>query len=560
MKLTEPITEEQQLKIYQDVAIGSEPKTPFYVLVVLSTVIAGYGLVSNSSAVVIGAMIVAPLMTPIVGIALSLVVSDSLLFRHAVVAEIFGVALSIALGFLVGKITFGLEIGSEILARTQPSPYDILVALAAGLAGAYTLVNPRINNAVAGVAIAVSLVPPLAVCGICLALERYELAGGAFLLFFVNFLAIEMASIIIFLLSGFADLLDPIKPVTGRKISSPTLKLLYNFFKHFFLSLSLLAMLTVYLASTLVKTIDERFFHKRLETAMREELQNRTGAKLSEFNYIRDADGKVNVIGVIMTPQEFLPTDVEKLEKHLREKLSAPNLNLIIRSIISRDADSHGTIFLLDEEKLKRQKFSESENFLNNVTKVLNTQLTPILGAYLDDVKIEVDHGVKAIIAGVRTPVAITPTQIATIQEELQKIDASIRLVIRSIITRDADATRYLYETDEENITKPLASEELELRESLQDNLNEAVKRIVKGGSLLDFQFSENDQAINLLAVIQTPQNFSSQQVRSLQSYLQKKVDKKIKLIVRSVVGTDMDEKGFVTTASNPPKRRQTKR
>jgi uncharacterized hydrophobic protein (TIGR00271 family) len=169
-------TEKQQ--VYQAIVEGSEPRVSFYILVVLSTIIAAYGLIANSTAVVIGAMIVAPLMTPIIGIALSLVSSDSHLFRLAIIAEIAGVVCSIALGFMAGKFTFGVELSSEILARTQPLPYDILVALAAGFAGAYSLVNPKINAALAGVAIAVSLVPPLAATGICLALARYDLALG----------------------------------------------------------------------------------------------------------------------------------------------------------------------------------------------------------------------------------------------------------------------------------------------------------------------------------------------------------------------------------------------
>jgi uncharacterized hydrophobic protein (TIGR00271 family) len=537
-----PITTEQQLKIYQDISVGSEPKLPFYILVILSTIIAGYGLVANSTAVVIGAMIVAPLMTPIIGIALSLVVSDSKLFRHAIAAEVFGVILSIALGVLVGKITFGLEIGTEILARTQPSPYDILVALAAGLAGAYTLVNPRLNGALAGVAIAVSLVPPLAVCGICLALERYDLAGGAFLLFFVNFLAIELAGILIFLLFGFADLLDPIAIIPKAKRSG--LWLVYDALKHFLLSFTLLILLTVYLASTLVKTIDERYFHKKLETTVRDEVQKRTGARLSELNYIREANGKINVIGVVMTPQEFLPADVDKLQNQVRAAVG-DNINIVIRSIISKDADSHGTIFLLDEEKLKRQKLSEAENFLSEMTQVINAQLAAILGAFLVEVKQEDSESTKTIIASVRTPVAITPAQIAVIEQALHQIDSNTRLVVRSIITRDADATRYLYEAVEENIAKPLDTDAQALRKSLQAGLKTAVKKIVKGGSLLDFQYNEDETTISLLAVIQTPQNFSSKQVRLLQNALQKQVAKKLKLIVRSVVGTDMDENGF---------------
>lgn len=542
--ITEELSIEQQLEIYQDIIMGSEPKLPFYILVILSTIIAGYGLVSNSTAIVIGAMIVAPLMMPIIGIALSVVVSDSLLFRHASAAEIFGVLLCIGLGFLVGKLTFGLELGSEILARTQPSPYDILVALAAGLAGAYTLTNPRLNSASAGIAIAVSLVPPLTVCGICLAMERYTLASGAFLLFFANFLAIELAGIVVFLLGGFTNIADI---VDATKISPKPMgwRLVYSIIKHFFLSVILLITLTIYLTSTLVKTIEERQFQRTLEATLREEVQKRTGARLSELNYVREASGKINVIGVVMTPQEFLPTDVEKLQTNVRAVMG-DNLDIVIRSMISKDADSHGTIFLLDEEKLKRQQQSEEETFLRNINDILKSQLALILGAYLDEVRHEHNDDGKTVIASVRTPVAITPTQTAAIQAALQTVDANIRLIIRSIITRDADATRYLYQSTEQEITKPLEAEAMQVRQQLEKGLKQAVSKVVKGGSLLDFQYNESEERIQVLAVIQTPQNFSSRQVRTLQNHLQDTSDKKITLVVRSVVGIDMDENGFV--------------
>jgi uncharacterized hydrophobic protein (TIGR00271 family) len=543
-----PIEKQQ---IYQTIVEGSEPKLSFYILVVLSTVIAAYGLIANSTAVVIGAMIVAPLMTPIIGIALSLVSSDSHLFRLAIIAEIAGVICSIALGFMAGKFTFGVELSSEILARTQPLPYDILVALAAGFAGAYSLVNPKINAALAGVAIAVSLVPPLASTGICLALERYDLALGAFLLFFANFLAIQLASVFIFISNGFIDYFHYKENEFLIKSPVSKLKLLQVFSKRFLPSIILLLLVTWHLSQTLINLVNNKQFQRQLEAIVKEEVQKRTGARLTEVNYKKDKDGKINAIAVVMTPQEFSPNDIDKIQQHIQRSFDKP-IDLIIRSIISKDADVTGTIFLLDEEKLKRQQQSEKSNFLNEMTRLLKKALENIPGAYLDEVRREDDNGTKTVVAIIRTPAAIKPNQVQMMELPLQTLDKNIRLVVRSILTRDADATRYLYESVEGSITDPLSEEELALHKKLELVLKKAIKKIVKGGVLLDFQYTSIGDMIEVLAVIQTPNNFSNRQVKQIQTQLKKEADSRIKLIVRSVVGTDMDENGFVIPEEIP--------
>ena len=170
------VTAERARIVQQDIAEGSEPGMRFYILVVVSTMIAGFGLVMNSTAVVIGAMLVAPLMTPIFGMALALVRSDAHLLGRAGRAEIAGVVAAILMGFLLGKIYPGLEPTPEMLARTQPQLFDLLVAIFSGFAGAYALVDEKISPALPGVAIATAIVPPLANTGLCFAVGAY--AGG----------------------------------------------------------------------------------------------------------------------------------------------------------------------------------------------------------------------------------------------------------------------------------------------------------------------------------------------------------------------------------------------
>ena len=136
---------------------------------------------ANSPAVVIGAMLVSPLMTPIFGTALGMIRGDGSLFGRAVRAEIGGILLAIAFGALFGTLPLATEVTPEMLSRTTPTLLDLLVAVFAGLAGTLAVVDERISPALPGVAISTAIVPPLSTCGLCLAVGAFKGAYGAFL-------------------------------------------------------------------------------------------------------------------------------------------------------------------------------------------------------------------------------------------------------------------------------------------------------------------------------------------------------------------------------------------
>lgn len=180
----------------------------FFTLIVLSTLLAAFGLAADSVAVIIGAMLVAPLMTPILAVAASLLLADlrrvatSLLVIAAGTVAAIGTAMLVtALG--LESVTPVYSLPSEIIGRTRPSLVDLGVAVAAGLAGGYVITHPRAGSSLPGVAIAVALVPPLATVGILLQLGDRAAARGAFLLFTTNLIAIVLSAIVVMLLSGF---------------------------------------------------------------------------------------------------------------------------------------------------------------------------------------------------------------------------------------------------------------------------------------------------------------------------------------------------------------------
>lgn len=170
----------------------------FTVLVVLSTMIAAFGLLADSVAVVIGAMLVAPLMTPIMGTAVSMVLTEPRKLAASARTVAGGAALAIGVGWVISLIASGgvttTNLPGEVLGRTTPGLLDLGIAVAAGLAGGYLLVDRKAAASAAGVAIAVALVPPLAVVGICLELGAYSLSLGALLLFGTNFVAIVLSA------------------------------------------------------------------------------------------------------------------------------------------------------------------------------------------------------------------------------------------------------------------------------------------------------------------------------------------------------------------------------
>lgn len=170
----------------------------FSVLVVLSTMIAAFGLLADSVAVVIGAMLVAPLMGPILGVAVSVVLTASRQLVRSGRTVLGGAAGVIVVGWFISFLASGpitdANLPGEVLGRTGPGLLDLGIAVSAGLAAGYLTVDRKAAAGAAGVAIAVALVPPLAVVGICLEVGAWSLALGALLLFSTNLVAIVLSA------------------------------------------------------------------------------------------------------------------------------------------------------------------------------------------------------------------------------------------------------------------------------------------------------------------------------------------------------------------------------
>jgi uncharacterized hydrophobic protein (TIGR00271 family) len=186
--------------------VFASPSIDFFIFLACSVVIATYGLFQNSPAVIIGAMIIAPLMKPLVSLSFGSLTGDTKMLQRASFTVLCGTATGIIISCFIGMVLSFIQLTPEIVERTHPNLLDLGVALFAGAAGAYCQTNKKLYDTLAGVAIAVALVPPLSVVGIGIALNLPEIWNGALLLYVTNLVGITVAGAIVFLVMGYTPL------------------------------------------------------------------------------------------------------------------------------------------------------------------------------------------------------------------------------------------------------------------------------------------------------------------------------------------------------------------
>ncbi|MGI9598156.1 MAG: DUF389 domain-containing protein, partial [Acidimicrobiales bacterium] len=255
----------------------------FTMMLTLSVIVAVMGLSLNSAAVVIGAMLLAPLMQPVLaaGACLSMALFTKSLIALTKVAA--ATVWCIAIAYLISRILPESGLTSEVLARTQPDIKDLVVALAAGAAGAYATVREDVSSSLPGVAVAVALVPPLATVGIALEHEENALAFGALLLYFTNLAAIVFASIAVFVVTGF---------VPPRRLSDNLLRL----------TLASVALVGI------VIVVAVPLYQASVESIDRNDEQRRAEAIVTDW--LGDLDGRLEHTVTIRRPEQQVIVEV----------------------------------------------------------------------------------------------------------------------------------------------------------------------------------------------------------------------------------------------------------
>ncbi|MCW2286772.1 putative hydrophobic protein (TIGR00271 family) [Rhodoblastus acidophilus] len=310
-------------------ASGATLSVSYFVLNAAATLIAGYGLLANSEAVIIGAMLIAMLYGPILAIGLALAELDASLLARALISEIAGVAWVLAIGILIGLVHWKIPLSDQLLARTKPNLLDLMIALVGGAAGAYASASPRISGAIVGVAIATALCPPLTACGILIARGYPTLAAGAALLFFTNLVAIATAAMATFLVLGHrARLAKNSSLLTLAARSVPLL---------------LLVLLGFYLIDALHRSVEEVSLRNSVLAAIESGLKNTPGAHVVEVR-LENEDGRRVAFVVVRAPATFTAEMVARLDDEI-DRAVGRNLSLHLRTLLVEEMTREGPAF-----------------------------------------------------------------------------------------------------------------------------------------------------------------------------------------------------------------------
>ena len=304
----------KRTEVYVRVRRSARPDTAFFVLIGLSTLIASLGLLVSSPAVVIGAMLVAPLMAPIIGAGMAIVLGNPRFLRLSLGAIVRGTLLAVFLGILIGLIQSDAELTPELLARTQPTLFDLGVAVFAGLAGAYALAHSRVAAALPGVAISAALVPPLATVGITLATGNFRESAGALLLYTTNLVAIVAAAVLVFLSLGF-------RPSQAQKaeraIQQRTVRV----------AIVLLGLITFLLGSTTISLAREARLNSRVNEIVETHTNAIEGVEFAnlELENLSDSQQPLTLDLTVRSTHAIAHSTVEELRNQIGTDL-APDL------------------------------------------------------------------------------------------------------------------------------------------------------------------------------------------------------------------------------------------
>lgn len=199
-------SQEQFTALFKNLREESQLNSTFMTLLILATMIATFGLYINSASVIIGAMLLAPLMQPIVGVSMGILRQDSSLLSSGAKSIGIGVMAVVLSAVIIASLLPLDQLTSEMKGRLSPTILDLFVAIISGVAAAYAKSNEKIIGSLAGVAIAVALVPPLAVSGIGLGWGNWTMFSSALLLFITNLVGIILAASSTFLILGFSPI------------------------------------------------------------------------------------------------------------------------------------------------------------------------------------------------------------------------------------------------------------------------------------------------------------------------------------------------------------------
>jgi uncharacterized hydrophobic protein (TIGR00271 family) len=296
--------------VIKEVVSNVDRSWVYYLVLILAGLIALLGLLTNSVAVVIGAMLISPLMGPIISSSLALTIGDLPLARRAFKTIAVSVVLTIVVTAAFSFISPLKDPTAEILARVRPNIFDLFIAVLSGIVGAIALCTKRNYLITAtGVAVATAVIPPLSVTGYGLGTGQLMLAVGGFLLFFTNFVAIVLTSDLVFFILGFR--------------TSHVEAVQYSPRKRLLIIATLLILVSIPLVYTLVVDVAKVKEKKRIERVLKQHLNKEHASRLTGYVY-RPQDAKLLINASVNTVKFIDKQSVLSTEKELTNAFKRP--------------------------------------------------------------------------------------------------------------------------------------------------------------------------------------------------------------------------------------------
>jgi hypothetical protein len=287
-------------------------------------------------------------------------------------------------------------------------------------------------------------------------------------------------------------------------------------------------------------------------------LTHQLSAMLSESQGAQLSSGKLNrktaqwkFTAEVITPQAFSPAVVATYEEGLLKQIKRP-LHLILRSLITKDIDRNGQVFMSEDERSGLSTKQAEAELLQQASSLISHETQDLPGALLTDLRRDkADRGL-AFTATVQAPSAIAPPTVAEIQHLLeQRLDQPVKLIVRTLQTRDADSDRYIYA--EEAIVRQPTADEIAMQLALASSISSQLAELVSGSSLLELRYQVSAGRLVVNAAVQAPRAVTPGEVRQLQLGVRAEVSDTIDLTVRTSVQATATAEGYLNDQQTPP-------
>jgi hypothetical protein len=278
-----------------------------------------------------------------------------------------------------------------------------------------------------------------------------------------------------------------------------------------------------FLTTTLIDLFRSHTVEVKAQKVLSEQIAKRTGGRLDEILLLQEANGGWNIVASALTPQPFDVNQVRQIQSALEES-GIDNPHLIIRSLVSQDVSSNGRVYLDANEVAKQEEASRQATYLEAARTAVREALATHEGLELVDVERGQRDGVVLFTATVRAPEAVSPSEVAHVQEKLEEaFEGDIRLVVRSVTTRDADSHGFLFQPPD-IVPDPQVA-------NLRTRIEPILARRLPG-ELTALQIAKEGDAYRVKATIESPTPADPAAVRSLETDLRENVNPRIRLIV----------------------------